>query len=75
MIILMNQKAEKSQINLVMETLSKQNLVPIYIEKEHAISTIQTNFSVDISPQLIKTLPGIEKIIESSVNTTTRIVN
>ena len=75
MIILMNKKAERNQINLVMETLKKQNLIPIYIEKENAISTIKTNLSVDISSQLIMNLPGIERVIESAMTGHSRIVN
>ncbi len=75
MIILMNKKAEKAQVNLVMDTLKKQNLIPIYIEKENAISTIKTNLSVDVSSQLIMNLPGIERVIESSMTGHSKIVN
>ena len=54
MIILMNKQAERNQINLVMETLKKQNLIPIYIEKENAISTIKTNsLSFNSSPPFL----------------------
>jgi hypothetical protein len=66
MIILMNKNANKEQVNLLVETLERQNLLPIYIKKENAISALPMKNSVDISSRLIMNLPGIEKIIDYS---------
>ena len=66
MIILMNKNAKKEQINLLVETLENQNLLPIYIKNENAISALQMKNSVDISTNLIMNLPGIDRIVNYS---------
>jgi hypothetical protein len=63
MIILMNKGAKKEQISLVLNTLESQDILPIYIKAENAISALPMKQSVDISAHLLKNLPGIEKII------------
>ncbi len=73
MIILMSKTANREQVNLLVETLEKQNMLPIYIEKEHAVSALQMKNSVDISSRLIMNLPGIDKIIDYSAES--KIVN
>ncbi|GEM_PF-5523869 len=75
MIILMNREAKKNDIDLVLETLEKQNYIPFYIKNENAISSIETPKSVDLSLDLIKNLPGIDKIFDFGIGNRLRLVN
>ncbi len=75
MIILLNNKAKKEQVDLILETLDRQNLSAFYIPNENAIAIIETNLSVEVSPELIKTLPGVEKILVDYNMTNRKIVN
>ena len=72
MIILMNKGAKKEQVNLVVSTLRSQDMLPIYIKNENAISVLPTKKSVDISTHLLMNLPGIDRIIVLSES---KIVN
>jgi hypothetical protein len=75
MIILLNNKAKKEQVDLILETLDKQNLSAFYIPNENAIAIIETKLSVAVSPELIKTLPGVEKILLGYNANNRKIVN
>jgi hypothetical protein len=69
MIILMNKKAKPEQIDLVVETLKGSlNAVPIYVEREHAISVLPLKEDVTLSSKLLTNLPGIEKIIDNELS-------
>ncbi len=75
MIILLNNKAKKEQIDLILETLDKQNLSAFHIPNENAIAIIENNLSVEVSPELIKTLPGIDRVLVDYNMNSGKIVN
>ena len=75
MIILLNKGAKKEQVELILETVEKQNLSAFYIPNENAIAIIETNLSVQVSPELIKVLPGVKKILTDYNLNNNRMVN
>jgi hypothetical protein len=64
MVILMDKKADKNQINTILKTLENEHKLPVYIENENAISVLSILKSSDLSLNLLKNLPGINKIVE-----------
>ena len=63
MIILVKKNAGKEEVKHLLNLIESQYANPIYIEKENAISVLNENQKVEISPKILNSMPCVEKII------------
>ena len=64
MIILLKKSARRDDVVKLMELIKQQYAEPVYVEKENAISVVKEP-NVAISPNMIKNLPCVERIVYS----------
>ena len=65
MIILLKKSAEKAEVHRLIDLIKQQYAEPVYVEKENAISVVKEP-QVSISPNLLKTIPCVERIVYSN---------
>ncbi len=66
MIILVKKNAKKDEVSQLLNLIESHYAIPVYIEKENAISILNDNLKVEISPKILTTIPCVEKIVSYS---------
>ena len=67
MIILLKKTAKREEVIKLIDLIKQQYAEPVYVESENAISIVKEP-NVSISPNLIKSMSCVERIVYSNRN-------
>ncbi len=63
MIILMKPEAKLEEVTSLIEMIKNLNAEPIYVNNENAICVVPNSQEVELSQEILKALPCVEKIV------------